>query len=362
MSSNTYVDPAPMPAEKALRRVAVVIVTYNGKPYIADCLRSLFSASEDKPEVIVVDNASTDGSAEVVRSEFPDVRVISAQSNLGYGAACNQGALASQSEYIAIVNQDVSSTPGWIEHLIDALDRDPTAAMATPKILLLRDPDRINTCGNTPHYTGITICRGYNRPAPEFAEQEEVASVSGAAFVIRRTVFEELGGFDPTFFLYLEDTELSLRVALAGYRCLYVPEAVVLHDFEPRFSTEKVYSLERNRLVMLLKVYRLRTLLALLPSLLLTEMAVWGYSLLRGQRCLRSKVRAYGWVLAQLPRILRMRRQTQALRRVGDSVLLAHCSLDLELGELDHPLGQLGMALVNPLFRVWYRIAREVIR
>jgi GT2 family glycosyltransferase len=324
-------------------------------------LQSLLTASEETPEVLVVDNASTDGTADFVRRAFPDVRVVAQEHNRGYGAACNVGVLSTDTEYVAILNQDVISRDGWIERLVAALEADPAAALATPRILFKSDPGRVNACGNSPHYTGITTCRGYNRPAEQFVLQEELAAVSGAAFVARKAAFQALGGFDPLFFLYLEDTDLSLRAALAGYRCLLVPDAAVLHEFEPRFSTEKIAFLERDRHTMLLKIYRWRTLLALAPALLLAEAAVVGYSLLRGPSCLRAKLGAYRWVAAQLPTILSRRRQVQAQRRVSDRALLARFTADLELDELGHPLGRLAIALINPLFRAWFCLVRASV-
>jgi len=268
--------------EEPSRSATVVIVTYNGSAHIRACLASLLEGGVQAQRVLVVDNASSDGTVELVRREFPSVRVQPGARNVGYGAAGNQGATISQSEYLVVMNQDVVCTTDWVSRLVAALEDDPTAALATPKILIRDDPYRINACGNAPHFTGITTCRGYGYPASDFAIREEVAAVSGAAFMMRRSVFEALGGFDESFFLYLEDTDLSLRAVLAGHRCLYVPSATVLHEFEPRFSEDKLFFLERNRHMMLLKLYRWRTLLLMLPALVLTEAAVWGYAALGG--------------------------------------------------------------------------------
>jgi GT2 family glycosyltransferase len=348
-------------SSEADRRVAGVVVTYNGQPDIDACLQSLCTGHEDLCELVVIDNASNDQTPDFVRRRFPAVRVMVAEQNLGYGCAGNRGVLAAQAEFVAIMNQDIVSCPGWIARVVSALEEDPAAALATPKILVKSNPDRINTCGNESHYTGITTCRGYNRSVHEYARQEEVTAVSGAAFVIRRSAFERLGGFDHDFFLYLEDTDLSLRASLAGYRCLYVPDACVLHEFTPRFSADKIFFLERNRHLMLLKLFRWRTLLVLLPAFLLTELLVWQYSLLRGRRSLMAKFRASLWVLGHIRPLLQARRQAQALRAVADKDLLAHFSPDLHLEELEHPLGRLAARLINPFFRGWYRAARAII-
>jgi len=320
------------------------------------------SATAEQAEVVVIDNASTDGTTELVSHEFPWVRIIKSERNVGYGSACNTAAAQSKAEYIAVVNQDVISTLGWIDRLVTALDQSPEAALATPKILLKSDPGRINACGNAPHYTGITPCRGYNRPASEYCRLEEVPAVSGAAFVIRRSAFESLGGFDSSFFLYFEDTDLSLRARLAGYRCLCVPDAVVLHDFAPRFSADKIFFIEANRHATWIKLFRWRTLLILAPALILTELSVWAYCLVRGPRCLAAKTRALYRFLSTLPAILQSRRSAQMLRRVADGDLMAACSSRLQLEEIELGVGRPLSAAINTVYSWWYGCAVVLVK
>ncbi|MBI2888054.1 MAG: glycosyltransferase family 2 protein [Chloroflexi bacterium] len=349
------------PHVAAAQRVTVAVVTYNGAGYIRDCLRSLLESSGDGLEVVVVDNASTDGTPDLVRREFPAVRLLQQGQNTGYGAAANAGLQAAHREFLAVANQDLVFTPGWLEPLVAALDANPAAGLVTPKILLRHNPARVNTCGNAAHYTGITPCRGYNDPAEAWTLVESVPAVSGAAFLTRRELFHRLRGFDPSFFLYLEDTDLSLRAALAGYRSLCVPRSVVLHDFQPRFTPEKLQLLERNRPAMLLKLYQWRTLALLAPALLAVELLVLGYCLLRGPRAFWGKLQTYGWVLAHLPDILAARRHTQASRRASDAALLAGCDGQLLLEELQHPLARLAKTMVNPLFETWHRVVRWAV-
>jgi GT2 family glycosyltransferase len=341
--------------------VTSIIVTHNGRNHVEACLRSLALASERAPSVLVVDNGSADDTVEIVRQSFPTARLLTQHRNLGYGCANNAGARLVDTEYIAVINQDIVSVLGWLDHLVDALDADQSAALATPMVLLRDDPDRVNACGNAPHYTGITVCRGYNLPAARFERQEEVAAISGAAFLIRRSVFESLGGFDSLFFLYLEDTDLSLRAALAGHRCLFVPSAVVFHAFEPHFSLEKLAWLERHRHAMLLKLYRWRTLVFLAPALLLAEVVVVGYSVLRGPRGVQAKLAAYLWVASHLGQILDRRRQAQAQRRLSDGELLARMTDCLDVSELGHPFATSSVRLANQFFRAWHRLARAYI-
>ena len=201
-------------------------------------------------------------------------------------------------EYIVVLNQDVISTPGWIERLVAALDKDSTAGLATPRILLRADPTRVNACGTDVHYSGVTTCRGYGSKAAEWAGTHRVTAISGAAFIIRRSLAERLGGFDPLFFMYVEDADLSLRAALHGVSSLCVPDAAVLHDFEPTFSQRKIFWLECNRVLLLIRSLHVRTLLLLSPALALVEVLVLGYVATRGPDAVAAKVRAYRWLVS----------------------------------------------------------------
>ena len=338
-----------------------MVVTYNGGGDIRACLESLIASGTDPRQILVVDNHSTDGTPDLVRSRFPAIRVLEVDCNLGYGGAANLAASASAGEYIALVNQDMEFRDGWVDHLVRALDADRDAALATPKVLLLGDPTRINACGNIPHYSGITTCRGYGQRAEAFARPEAVPAVSGAAFVVRRDAFEAINRFDPLFFMYLEDTDLSLRAGLAGFRCLFVPEAVVLHRFVPTFPSAKIYWLERNRTMMLVKLYRWRTLVLLAPALLLTDMLVLAYGLTHGPRHALAKVKAYAWVARRWPAIMANRREAQRIRRTSDRELLRRFGVVLDIAEVDSPASRSGATVANLFYARWHRLVMRVV-
>jgi GT2 family glycosyltransferase len=344
-------------------RASVIIVSYNSWDELQVCLRSLVQDSREDYEVIVVDNASQDGSPEKVARYFPQVRLVSNPENSGFGGGNNTGARYAQGQYLAFLNPDTVVEPGWLEALISALEADPTAGLATSKILLLSDPGRINTCGNDMHISGLTLCRGMGLPSTAYHTLEEVGAVSGAAFAVRRKLFESLGGFDPGFFLYMEDTDLSLRARLAGFRCLFVPDSVVYHDYRLTFGPKKTYYQERNRYLMLLKVLRKRTLLALLPALLLAELVTWGFILLREPRRIGNKWLAYGSVLKDWPSILKARRLTQLSRAQPDRYLwkMAGYRLGFEQTGLGR-VALLAHRVFDPLFYLTYRLARKVVQ
>lgn len=347
----------------------VIVVAHNGRGYLGDCLDSLQASGTDASQIVVVDNHSADGSAAFVEAEFPEITVLLSDANLGYGGATNVAIREAAKrtdwasiEFVAVLNQDVVSGPNWIDELVAALGSDDTVALATPKVLLRNNPHVVNACGNSVHLTGITTCRGWGRLGSEFTRGTEIAAVSGAAFVARKSVFEAvLGGFDPLFFLYLEDTDLSLRAALAGFRAIYVPDAVVYHDFQPAFGTAKIHWLERNRIMLLVKIFRWRSLLLLLPALVLTELLVLGYALAQGVDTVGAKLHAYLWLLRHAREIGKARQKTQRGRRISDRELLALLTSKLDVRELDHRLAGPSALIANWLYRAWWTIARPLI-
>lgn len=344
-------------------RVSIIIVSYNSAYYLPRCLSSLLGTDYPDFQVIIVDNDSSDGSAELVETSFPQMCLIRSECNCGFGAANNLGATCADGEILAFLNPDAVVQSNWLRPLVQALHTDPRAGLATAKILLMDHPDTINTCGNDVHYTGLTLCRGMGRHWTAFDRLEEVAAVSGAAFVIRHDLFQMLGGFDPDFFLYMEDTDLSLRARLAGWRCLFVPDSVVYHDYQLRFGPNKTYYQERNRYRMLLKVLRGRTLLALLPALLLAEFVAWGHTLLRNPKNWRNKLDAYWWLMSHQKQIIAARTAVQARRQVDDSTLLrlAGHRLDFELIGSDW-MSRAAHWVFDPLFRGWRWLVLTALR
>lgn len=337
-----------------------MIVNYNGRQHLERCLPSVL---EDRAaEVVVVDNASSDGSADYVQVSFPQVKLVRSEANLGFAAAANLGAEQATTRYVAFLNPDTVVEPGWLEALTDALEADSSAGLATSQIVLLADKQRVNTCGNEVHCSGITLCRGLGRARDGQAAVSEVPAVSGAAFAIRAELFRELGGFDPSFFMYMEDTDLSWRARLAGYRCLYVPSSVVRHDYALRFGPDKVFYQERNRYWMWLKVLRWPSWLVLCPVFLLAEVVTWGFVLLRDRAHWGNKLRAYAAVVMRWRVVMAKRRQTQALRRVRDRDLLAGCSYRLDYAQAGAGWpARLASALFDPLFAVLHRLALAVM-
>ena len=345
---------------------SIIIVSYNKRDDIVRCLRSVFETSEPAFEVVVVDNASTDGSADAVAEEFPNVITIRSETNLGFGGGCNLGAGSASANSLVFLNPDTLVDSGWLGPLITAIsatDSRPAIGLATSKVLMLREPDRINTCGNTVHITGLTLCRGLGDPDSSFADEQQVDAVSGAAFAIRRDAFEALGGFDESMFLYMEDTDLSLRARLAGWQSVCVPRSRVFHAYSLKMFPLKVFYQERNRYRMLLKSFKWATLLALSPVLLMAEVITWGFVLLHDRANVGNKLRAYSWVLRNSRRIVEQRTATQATRRVRDRELLLHTSFRLDfVSTSPGAASRIAQTIFDPLFFLLRSLAILVVR
>jgi GT2 family glycosyltransferase len=231
--------------------ISVVIVNWNGRRVLPDCLGSLASQTFRDSEVVVVDNGSTDGSVEYIRENHPWVKTVTLPRNTGFAAGNNRGLHESSGRYVVTVNNDTVADPRFLEELAAVADAHPEAGMIAPRICTFDDPDVIDS-------TGIRICRdgmsrGANRgrrfSAMRFAQVEDILCPSACAALYRRSMIEQVGFFDDEFFAYCEDTDLGLRGRRGGWKALFARDAVILHKYSQTsgsFSPLKLYLVERN--------------------------------------------------------------------------------------------------------------------
>ncbi len=236
----------------------MVIVNWNRRSFLQACLASLGRQTGAEFETIVVDNGSHDGSAEMAESEF-GARVIRNRDNRGFCAANNQGIAAARGDFVALLNNDTEVEPGWLDALHRACTRSAEVGMAASKVLVWEDPRRIDKVGHLIYPDGQNKGRGSGvLDTGQFDREEEVLWPDGCAALYRKEMLDRIGGFDEDFFAYGDDAELGLRARIAGWKCVYTPEAVVRHHRGSTLgkdSARRLELIERNRLLLAFKLF-----------------------------------------------------------------------------------------------------------
>ena len=347
-----------------LPSASVIIVCYNESRYLRDCLESVVSQRYPAEfDVLLVDNGSTDGSGDLVRNHFPTVRVVSPGQNLGFAKGNNFGARFAENDILVFLNADTCvQSPHWLYNLVRPMIHEKSVGLTTSKIVLMDKPDVINTCGLDVSLTGIATCRHANRQSHEITKNEEVPAVSGGAFAIWGGLFRELNGFDQNIWIYQEDTDLSWRARLLGFRCVFVANSVVKHDYKFKLSAKKSRDIERSRYLLLFKNLAWWSLIALIPQFILTEIMTWGWSILHGPRYIAAKAAACAWPLLNLRLLWKARLETQQLRRKSDVwVLRSHSPSPVIDNVAQNALGGVASRFFAPLMAVTAALALWVI-
>ena len=243
--------------------VSVIVVNWNRRDLLRACLASLEGQTVSGFEVVLVDNGSTDGSVAMAEREFGagrrfELKLVRNERNLGFCAGNNQGIRASGAPLVAVLNNDAEAGARWIESLLGVFD-DTSVGMAASKIVVWEDPGRIDKAGHLIYPDGQNRGRGSGqRDRGQFDSIEEVLWPDGCAAMYRRAMLDEIGGFDEDLFAYGDDAELGMRARIAGWRCLYVPEAVVRHHRGATFglgSARRIELIERNRVLLAAKLF-----------------------------------------------------------------------------------------------------------
>ena len=345
-------------------RVAIILVTYDARDRLERLYDSIVSLQypPDRRALLVIDNTPGRSSAEWLAAHAPDVRVIVPGENTGYAGGNAIGmkeALGMGVDYVAILTQDTLPDPSWLHELVEVAEGHPRAGVIQPKILR-RDEHGgvvVNSWGNDLHFLGIGVSGGDGQPDRPL-EVREIGYASGASLMCRAAALRHVGSFDPAFFMYHEDTDLSWRCRLAGYEVLVAPRAVVHHDYDFGRNPDKIFYIERNRLINLLTHYRWRTLLLLAPAFCAFETMMLAHALWTGWFWKRLSV--YGFYLRPTTwaYLRRKRRRIQSLRRVPDREVARHLTGAINFPALDNFLLRY---LVNPVFGVYWQAIRRLI-
>lgn len=334
--------------------VTAVMVAYGAEPWLEQSVAAVLASSDVIADVVLVDNGDTSGAIERLTGR-PGVHIVRPGSNTGFAGGCNAGAAVAGGEVLALVNPDVVVEAFTLARLATAALK-PRSGIVTGSIRLGHNRDLMNSAGNPVHYLGLAWAGGHDEPAARHDAGKLVASASGACCALRLSVWNELGGFEPAYFAYHEDVELSLRCWQRGLDVVYVPDAVALHHYEFARNQVKYELLERNRWLTVLTVYSSRTLLLLSPALLGVELLLLGAATAQGW--LPAKLSGYRWLVKNAGLIRTRREQVQRERLRSDAQLTWLFSARFSptnLGSVP------GLPILNALLAVYWTVIRRLL-
>jgi GT2 family glycosyltransferase len=299
-------------------KVSVIILNWNGRTFLPECLDALAAQTYRDFETIIVDNGSTDGSAEYVRESYPWVRLVALAENTGFAGGNNRGLAEAGGEFIVTLNNDTRVVPEFLEELVRPVSGDPRIGMVAAKMRNYYTPEQIDAVGLKIGANGL----GYNIGVGETDTGQYDGSPAfgpcGGAALYRRAMLEEVGFFDPDFFAYYEDFDLAWRGRLAGWGCAAAPRAVVYHVHSAtsgEWSRFKVYQTHRNKWYVIVRNWPRGLLLKRLPAIISYDAAALLLALLkrRGGAAVRARLD----VVKNLRRLLAQRREVQARSKLS---------------------------------------------
>jgi len=308
-------------------QVTVIIPHWNGIAVLEPCLRSLAASTYPRLEVVVVDNASSDGSVAFIQREFPTVRVLQNSENRGFAGGCNTGLRQLKSELFLILNNDTTHEPDWIEHLVTQLNSDPKIAAVQPKIMSASEPDTFDYAGGVgglidmlgfPYALG-RIFTTREQDDGYYDTPRDIFWASGTALLLRAAALEEVGLFDEDFFAHMEEIDLCWRLQNAGWRVVNAPQSKIYHHSGwtlPPDRYLKKYLNHRNNLMMIIKNYPVAYLIAVLPARLALEGVAFVFSaLIRDWKRMAAIIMSLLWNLLHPILLIRKHLETKAVRK-----------------------------------------------
>jgi len=303
--------------------VSIVIPNFNGRRHLEACLSSIQNLTYRHLEIIIVDNASTDGSVDFVKANYPRVKILVNAVNLGFAEGCNVGIRNARGNYVALLNNDVEVDPDWLKELILVAQSDPRIAICASKIMMFHNRKVFNSAGGEYDVYGSGHDRGlYEFDHGQYCRLEEVFFACGCAMLVRRDILEDIGLFDSRYFMYGEDVDLCWRAWLRGYKVVYVPSAVVYHKYGgtmKALTAQRLYLANRNSLCSILKNYGPHSLAKALFRFLSLKIGEMLLFLVSGRvNASIALMKAALWNVTNLSGTWRKRREVQMLGKVSD--------------------------------------------
>jgi len=315
--------------------VSIVVLNYNGKHHLKTCLDSLQRTKYPNTEIILVDNASTDGSVEFVKKNYPNVKIVKLNKNIYTCGGYMAGVLVSRGKYIVILSNDMEVDENWLIPLVEALERMPWVAAADAKYKSFYQRDKFDdtaAAGRWIDYFGNNYTRGVNEV--DRGQYNKPTYIIGVITIFRKDVFLKIGGFDLSYIYGYEDIDIGWRLYLAGYKVLYVPQSVIYHKggastrVKPhirRYRPELFYLVKRNRLISLIKNYSVMNMLrALFIAYLEHFLLAWYFFLIGNKVYGLEVVRAMIYPIRNLKKIMVKRAIVQRLRKKSDKEIMKY--------------------------------------
>jgi len=326
--------------------VSIIIPHWNGIDVLSECLDSLNKTTNDSFEIIVSDNASTDGSQAWIKENHPRITLLENIKNHGYAGGCNRGVAVAKGKYLIFLNNDTIQDPNWLDPLIDRMKGDESIAAIQPKILNYYNRKIFDYAGGAGGYMDL-FCFPFAR-GRIFLNQEEDSGqynkaqkcfwASGTAMMVQKDLFNTAGKFDETFFSHMEEIDLCWRFQAMGYQIWAEPESIIYHKNAvslPMYTHRKYYLNHRNSLLMLFGNYSVPVAFYVGFIRIMLEFLAIGYSIVKMDwNHMTGIIRSLGWILIHPITIMKKRSRFKKIRKVGDkkimgmltksSVVLAH--------------------------------------
>ncbi|MBZ0186702.1 MAG: glycosyltransferase family 2 protein, partial [Candidatus Obscuribacterales bacterium] len=306
---------------------SIIIPNWNGKRFLKACLDSIAAQTYEHIETYIVDNGSSDGSVEFLKQEYPDVKLVEFAVNTGFSPAVNAGIAASSGEYVALINNDTVVDPRWVEELVKVIDKEKQLGSVGCKMLGYDNPEILDGVGDGYRRGGLPGRIGHGeKDKGLFEKQRYILGACGGAAMYRRTMFDDIGVFDDDYFAYLEDVDMALRAQSAGYKCLYVPSAIIYHlgcgTTGSGYSPMVVRLSAQNNVNTIVKNIPFPLLIKFLPHIAFWQAYYLAVVVVRGGRLIPWLEGTFKAIL-MLPKMLKKRDEINRKRKVDHAYMEA---------------------------------------
>lgn len=363
------VTPLPVVSPPSPGKPTLCIINYNGKNILPVSLPAAAALAHRFETILLIDNGSTDGSAEMAEQEYPAVKVVRLGQNFGAGGARNAGLRRAPTDLILFIDNDVALTAGCVDHLLEALQTHPKAALAAAAVIYAHQRDTVQYDGAECHFLGIQTLLDEDVPLATLdTTVRSVGSIVTCCFLADRRKLPRDEYFDESFFYMFEDHDWGVRVRMLGPEILSVPAAQCFHGKGTEglsirqlgsYSSKRVYYIVRNRWLVILKNFSLRTLILLAPLYVFYDCAQLLVALKKGW--MREYWSALRWMMGNLPTVLRERRRIQRLRRVPDREVLYGGPIPFRAELTTGKVEKLARDVLNGVASLYWKLARSFI-